>query len=167
MLFELANCSYHHGPILSMDVAIRKSLVVTCGADKFIRIWNFLNMTQEASREFAEEIYSVAFHPTGIVAEMQRANHSLLIVSFIPFFIHSGLFLLAGCVDKIRYLSHVISDIRDLKDWPVRSCKELRFSNGGHLFAAAYGNVLQMYSTTSLENVSNMKGHSNKVCLQT
>jgi WD40 repeat protein len=65
MVFELASYSFHFGPILSLDVAIRKSLIVTCGTDKFIRIWNFLNMSQEASREFAEEIFSVTIHPTG------------------------------------------------------------------------------------------------------
>jgi len=65
MIFELANCSYHFGAILSLDVAIRKSLIVTCGADKFIRVWNFLTMSQEAAKEFAEDIYSVSIHPTG------------------------------------------------------------------------------------------------------
>jgi hypothetical protein len=65
MIFEYANCAYHYGAIVGLDVAIRKSLIVTCGVDKFIRIWNFLSMTQEAQAEFAEEIYSVAIHPTG------------------------------------------------------------------------------------------------------
>ncbi len=65
MVFEFANCSYHYGSVLSMDVAIRKSLLVTCGADKFIRVWNFLAMTQEAQAEFAEDIYCVSMHPTG------------------------------------------------------------------------------------------------------
>ena len=65
MVFELSNCSFHFGAVLSLDVAIRKSLLVTCGVDKFIRVWNFLSTTQEASAEFAEDIYSVAIHPTG------------------------------------------------------------------------------------------------------
>jgi len=57
----------------------------------------------------------------------------------------------------------LINDIRELKEWPIRMCKELRFSNGGHLFAVANGNMLQTYSTSTLENISSMKGHSNKV----
>ncbi|OXA41793.1 Cilia- and flagella-associated protein 57 [Folsomia candida] len=138
MVFEFANCSYHFGPILSLDVAIRKSLLVTCGADKFIRVWNFLAMTQEAQAEFAEEIYCVTIHPM-------------------------GLFVLAGMVDKIRMYTILMNDIRELREWPVRSCRELKFSNGGHYFAAANGNILQLYSTTTLENVANMKGHSNKI----
>lgn len=138
MYFELANASYHFGAILSLDCAIRKSLVVTCGVDKFIRVWNFLTMSQEAAREFAEDIYCVSIHPT-------------------------GLFVLAGCVDKIRMYTVLLNDIRELKEWPIRMCRELRFSNGGHFFAVANGNILQLYSTTTLENISSMKGHSNKI----
>lgn len=138
MFFELANSSYHFGAILSLDCAIRKSLVVTCGVDKFIRVWNFLTMSQEAAREFAEDIYCVSIHPT-------------------------GLFVLAGCVDKVRMYTVLINDIRELKEWPIRMVKELRFSNGGHMFALANGNILQLYSTSTLENISSMKGHSSKV----
>lgn len=138
MYFELANASYHFGAILSLDVAIRKSLVVTCGVDKFIRVWNFLTMSQEAAREFAEDIYCVSIHPT-------------------------GLFVLAGCVDKIRMYTVLLNDIRELTEWPIRMCRELRFSNGGHMFAVANGNILQLYSTTTQENISSMKGHSNKI----
>lgn len=37
------------------------------------------------------------------------------------------------------------------------------FSNGGHLFAAVHGNVIQLYSSTTFENVGNLKGHNGKV----
>jgi hypothetical protein len=37
------------------------------------------------------------------------------------------------------------------------------FSNGGHLFAAVHGNVIQLYSTTTFENTLNLKGHNGKV----
>ena len=37
------------------------------------------------------------------------------------------------------------------------------FSNGGNLFAAVHGNIIQIYSTTTFENVANLKGHNGKV----
>ena len=37
------------------------------------------------------------------------------------------------------------------------------FSNGGHYFATVHGNVIQLYSTTTFENVGNLKGHNGKV----
>ncbi|CAG7830333.1 unnamed protein product [Allacma fusca] len=138
LVFEYANCSFHFGPVVALDVAVRKSLVVTAGTDRFIRIWNYATMVQENSREFAEEIYCVSFHPT-------------------------GLFVLAGCVDKIRIFTILMDDIRELKDFAVRSCKECVYSNGGQMFACANGNILQVYSTTTFDNICNMKGHGNRI----
>ena len=37
------------------------------------------------------------------------------------------------------------------------------FSNGGHLFAAVTSNIIQIYSTTTFENISNLKGHNGRV----
>ena len=37
------------------------------------------------------------------------------------------------------------------------------FSKGGHYFAAVHGNIIQVYSTTTFENVANLKGHNGKV----
>ncbi len=37
------------------------------------------------------------------------------------------------------------------------------FSNGGHLFAAVHGNIIQIYSTSTFDNVANLKGHNGKV----
>lgn len=138
MFFEYALASFHYGAVIAMDVAVRKSLFVTVGADHFIRVWNYMTMTQEASKEFAEEIFSISFHPT-------------------------GLFLLAGFIDKVRIFSIVMDDIREIRDFHIRGCKKCVFSNGGHLFAVVNGNIIQVYTTTSFDNVGNMKGHSNKV----
>ncbi|KAL0604608.1 Cilia- and flagella-associated protein 57 [Plecturocebus cupreus] len=42
------------------------------------------------------------------------------------------------------------------------SVTQCSFSNGGHLFAAVSGNVIHIYTTTSLENISSLKGHTGK-----
>ena len=39
--------------------------VVTCGADRSIKVWNYLTLELELSKEFEESIESVALHPTG------------------------------------------------------------------------------------------------------
>jgi len=38
---------------------------VTCGADRSIRVWNYLTLELELSKEFEESVESVALHPTG------------------------------------------------------------------------------------------------------
>ena len=91
-------------------------------------------------KEFQEEAYSVALHP-------------------------SGLFVLVGFSEKLRLLNILIDDIRVFKEISIRGCRECRFSTGGHLFAAANSNLIQVYGTYTFENVGNLKGHSGKVCV--
>ena len=45
----------------------------------------------------------------------------------------------------------------------LSSLAQCSFSKGGHLFAAVHGNIIQIYSTTTFENVLNLKGHNGKV----
>ncbi|XP_041357286.1 cilia- and flagella-associated protein 57-like [Gigantopelta aegis] len=136
--FEVLAQSFHHGQILGLDVCIRKPLIATSSMDRSVRIWNYETCNLELYKEFAEEAYGIALHP-------------------------SGLYILVGFSDKLRLMNLLIDDIRTFKEFTVRGCKECAFSNGGHLFAAVHGNVIQIYSTTTFENVSNLKGHNGKV----
>ena len=98
----------------------------------------FLLRVLDIWKEFQEEAYSVALHP-------------------------SGLFVLVGFSEKLRLLNILIDELRVFKEISIRGCRECRFSNGGHLFAAANSNLIQVYGTFSFENVGNLKGHSGKV----
>ena len=44
----------------------RKPLVATCGLDKSVRVWNYLDKSTEIVQYFAEDCHSVAFHPSGL-----------------------------------------------------------------------------------------------------
>lgn len=136
--FEFMSYSFHHASVTGIDVCIRKPLVATCSTDRSIRVWNYETGALEIYKELAEEAYSISLHP-------------------------SGLYILVGLSDKLRLMNVLIDDIREFKAFNIRSCKECQFSNGGHLFAAVHGNAIQIYSTTTFENVSNLKGHNGKV----
>lgn len=92
--------SYHTAPITSLDLCIRKPLLVTCSADKTIRIWNYLTGTCELSKVFGEEPQSISLHP-------------------------SGLYLLAGFSDKLRLLNILMDDLRPVREFSVRACKKV------------------------------------------
>ena len=47
-------------------MCIRKPLVVTCGMDRSVRVWNYLTRTIEVMKFFNEQPHSVAFHPSGL-----------------------------------------------------------------------------------------------------
>ncbi|XP_019854181.1 PREDICTED: cilia- and flagella-associated protein 57 [Amphimedon queenslandica] len=136
--FDYLSSSFHHGAITGLDVSLRKPVIATCSMDKSVRIWNYETNTLDVAKEFQEEAYSVAIHP-------------------------SGLFLLVGFSEKLRLMNVLIDDIRPFKEIMIRGCRECSFSNGGHLFAAANANLIQVYGTFSFENTANLKGHSGKV----
>lgn len=136
--FEVLAQAFHYGQIMGLDVCARKPLIATCSMDKSVRIWNYETCNLELYREFAEEAYSIALHP-------------------------SGLYTLVGFSDKLRLMNLLIDDIRTFKEFTIRGCRECAFSNGGNLFAAVHGNVIQIYSTITFENVANLKGHNGKV----
>lgn len=54
----------------------------------------------ELYKEFQEEAYSVALHPT-------------------------GLFVLVGFSDKLRLMNLLMDDIRTFKEFPIRGCREV------------------------------------------
>eukprot|EP00064_Thunnus_orientalis_P003706 superscaffoldBa00000314_g3717 len=136
--FEFLSQSFHSKSITGLSVCIRKPFVATSSLDHSVRIWNYETKVLELYKEFQEEAYSVALHPT-------------------------GLFMLVGFSDKLRLMNLLIDDIRTFKEFTVRGCRECAFSHGGHMFAAVNGNVIHIYSVTSFENILNLKGHNGKV----
>jgi len=136
--FESVLTPFHTGAILGMDVCTRKPLVVTCGMDKSVRVWNYLEKTCELCKFFNEEAYSVAFHP-------------------------SGFHLIIGFSDKLRLMNLLMEDMRTFKDIPIKACRECRFSNGGQYFAAVSTTTIQVYKTYTCEPIETLRGHNQKV----
>lgn len=136
--FDVFMEAFHYGSITGLDLCIRKPLLVTCSTDKSVRIWNYMTGACELMKYFGDEPQSVALHP-------------------------SGLYVLVGFSDKLRLMNILMDDLRVVREFGIRACKECRFSNGGHIFAAANGNILQIFSTWTFENIENLKGHNGKV----
>ncbi|XP_005866144.1 PREDICTED: cilia- and flagella-associated protein 57 [Myotis brandtii] len=136
--FEYLMYPLHSASITGLATCIRKPLIATCSLDRSIRIWNYESNTLELYKEYQEEAYTISLHP-------------------------SGHFIVVGFADKLRLMNLLIDDIRSFKEYSIRGCKECAFSNGGHLFAAVNGNVIHLFTTTSLENITNLKGHTGKI----
>lgn len=124
--------------VLSMDVAVRKPLMATVGVDNTVRVWNFADRAMEVCKAFPEGPTSVAMHP-------------------------SGLQVVVGFVDKLRLLNVLMDDLREVKEFAIKACAEVRFSNGGHCFAAANGAIVQLYSTYRGEYQQSLRGHNGRV----
>ncbi|XP_037535006.1 cilia- and flagella-associated protein 57 [Nematolebias whitei] len=140
--FEFLSQPFHSNSITGLSICVRKPLVATCSLDRSVRIWNYETKELELYKTFHGEAYSVALHPT-------------------------GLFILVGFSDKLQLMNLVIDDIRSFKEFTLRGCRECAFSFGGHMFAAVDGNLIHIYSFTTLEKILSLKGHNGKVqCIE-
>ena len=135
MKFEPLSVHFHTGPITGLDTCVRKPIVVTCGVDKTIRVWNYLNKTCELRAEFQEVPQCIALHP-------------------------SGLHVLVGFTDKLRLMNLLMDDIRGYKEFVIKSCSEVQFSHGGHMFAAMNIGLIQVYNTYTCELLWTFRGHT-------
>ncbi|EFN86628.1 WD repeat-containing protein 65 [Harpegnathos saltator] len=129
----------HHGPIGDLSMCAWKSVFMTCGEfDRSVRLWDFETESLVMLKQYAEEICSIAMHPM-------------------------GLFCLIGFSDKLRFMTVLIDDLLPMHEFAIRSCKTVRFSHGGHMFAAVNGNIVQVYTTIGFHNPFVLKGHTGKV----
>ncbi|XP_043255440.1 cilia- and flagella-associated protein 57 [Colletes gigas] len=129
----------HHGPISNLSMCTWKSVFMTCGElDNSVRLWDFETGKLILLKQYTEDICGISLHPT-------------------------GLFCLIGFSDKLRFLSILIDDLLPMEEFPIRCCKTVTFSHGGHLFAAVNGNIVQVYTTIGFVSYFILKGHTNRV----
>ncbi|XP_007573404.1 cilia- and flagella-associated protein 57-like [Poecilia formosa] len=136
--FDFLSQPFHSDSITGLSICIRKPFMATSSLDCSVRIWNYETKEVELYKEFQQEAFSVALHPT-------------------------GLFVLVGFSDKLRLMNLFINDISTFKEFELPGCRECAFSHGGHRFAAVDGSVIHIYSFTSFENILNLNGHFGKV----
>ena len=124
-----------------MDICIKKNLVTTCSTDKTVRIWNNSSPpVLEIVEKYPDEAYSVAFHP-------------------------SGFHLIVGFTDRVRMMNVFQKNLKSFHTIPIKGCREIRFSNGGHLFAAGVGQKTCIYNFYTGECPQNLQcsGHSGRI----
>jgi HPt (histidine-containing phosphotransfer) domain-containing protein len=88
--FKIMGEQLHHGPVAGLAMCAWKPLFMTCGQlDKTVRVWNYETMTQELVKQYQDELFSAAMHPTGTAPVLlipwtthsSSHNHALIILS--------------------------------------------------------------------------------------
>ena len=129
----------HHGPIGGVSMCAWKSIFMTFGViDRSVRLWDYETENLIMMKQYQEDICCIALHPI-------------------------GLFCLIGFSDKLRFTSILMDDLLTMKEISIRNCRSVAFSNGGHLFAAVNGNIIQVYTTIGFSNRYILKGHTGKI----
>lgn len=134
-----------HGPnirgesaVTGIDVALWKPIVVTCGKDKTVRVWNPADKKIEVMKEFEEEPTSLSVHP-------------------------SGIYVAVGFNDKIKIMAVLLDDLSLCKEVTVRYCSFVKFSRGGHFIAAVNASNIQVFNTFTGALICTLRGHNNKI----
>ncbi len=142
---ELVCDGFHQGAITGMDVALQRPIIVTTSkTDKTIRIWNYLTghceyckiiLTEKDNSEKEMDILAIAIHPSGYYMAVSDKDN-------INFF-HL-------CYKELRIYNNDSNSNESSKF----NCNILKFSNGGHLLAAAGGRnvyIMRSYSRETLK----------------
>jgi len=124
--------------IVAMSTAVRKPFIATLGIDGSIRVWNYIEKSLEIVKYFPEGATSIGLHPSGLLAVI-------------------------GFQDRLRLMTVTIDDFKEIRQYPVKGCQEVRFSRGGHLFAAVHGNVILLYSAYTGEYLQTLRGHNGRI----
>ncbi|RLN75172.1 hypothetical protein BBJ28_00017929 [Nothophytophthora sp. Chile5] len=124
-----------------VDVCVQRPIVVTCGSDKTVRVWNFELRRYELLHQCPEEPLAVAVHPSGFQ----------LVVAF---------------KERVRIYQLLQESLRQIKELAIKACRLVRYAHGGHLLACASGLTVATFRTYTFEPVHTFSGHIGAVrCL--
>ncbi len=130
--FRLLVDNYHYDNITGIDVCVRKPLVASCSLDRWLVIWNYDTSQIELKQNVDEDLYSLAFHP-------------------------SGSYLLLSTSNSIKYISIYMNYLKTIHVLYFRSCTNCLFANGGQMFAFVHGTVVQIYSSLNFKELGSIK----------
>lgn len=117
---------FHQAPISYMDVCLHRPIIATLSrTQKSIRLWNYKQPGCELNKKFDSKVDGI---------EQFNSTDLLTCLAIHPF----GYYLAVGFCDKLRIYHILLSQLRNYKQIVLRGVCQLKFSNGGHLLAAAY-----------------------------
>ncbi|ALC42004.1 CG4329 [Drosophila busckii] len=136
--FEPLGVLIHTAEVVDISVCAWKPIIMTASRDQTIRIWNYETAKVELVRKFQVDVNIVELNSTGLMAAI-------------------------GFSDQLRITQIFMDDLNIVKTYNFPHCNDVRYSNFGHLMAAAYDNNITITSVYNLEVVINLKGHNGTV----
>ncbi|XP_055380070.1 cilia- and flagella-associated protein 57, partial [Condylostylus longicornis] len=128
----------HIEEIIDVTVCSWRPIIITASKDKTVRLWNYETEKVELVRKFQVEVTVVELNPNG-------------------FFVAIGFF------DQLRVMEIFLDDFRIIKTYNFPRCRDIKYSNFGHLMAAAFDTSIAIVSVYNLEILKTLKGHNGDV----
>ncbi|XP_030372781.1 cilia- and flagella-associated protein 57 [Scaptodrosophila lebanonensis] len=136
--FEPLGVLIHTGEVIALSVCAWKPILMTASKDQTIRIWNYETAQIELVRKFQVDVNIVELNSTGLMAAI-------------------------GFSDQLRITQIFMDDLNIVKTYNFPHCNDVRYSNLGHLMAAAFNNNIAITSVYNLDLIINLKGHNGTV----
>ncbi|CAF1626128.1 unnamed protein product, partial [Adineta ricciae] len=130
-LLELVFNSYHQLSIRGVDIGIQKPLFVSSGEDHTVRLWNYETNTLEQIRLYSEPVYAISIHP----------NALQIVVAF---------------ASRVCLMNILVDGFSTVKEFAIRAAHDIKFSNGGQLFAVVDSDIIQIISPLYLKVLHRM-----------
>jgi len=112
---------FHSEEIVAVDCSKLKTLIVTAGKDRWIKIWNFMTLQLEAKYQTQEdEPTHISFHPNGL---------------------HIGVLFRSKC----KLMNICEKEIKPFKDIIIDMPFDIKFSLYGNYFAICYSTKFAIY----------------------
>lgn len=137
-VFTLKDFGFHSASVTGLGSCTRRPVVATCSLNGQVRIWNYETNKCEFAKDFVEEAYSIALHPSGYMVAI-------------------------GFADKLRLMVTMMDDLRLVKEFNVKRCRECQFSRGGQFLAAVNGSTISLFGTYTGETINGLRGHNGRV----
>ncbi len=127
--------SFHTDSVDALDLCINKPYFISGSKDKSLRIYDFKEKKLHLIKTYLnEEILAVTFHPSGnyaIVSNEERLRPVHIFYDVIENMTQNGI--------------------------PSKKSKEVRFSNGGHLFSFEAGNRIEIWNFLTMQLHQSLK----------
>ena len=124
--------------IIAVETSVWKPYVATLSKDQSLHVWNYMENTCETSHMFSEPVYAMSMH-------------------------FMGIYVVVAFQNRIQLLHILKNGMRTVHDATLRNVTFLKFSNGGHCFAAVEGNSIHIYDTWTFDLKCSLVGHRGRV----
>ncbi|XP_075166965.1 testes of unusual size [Haematobia irritans] len=136
--FQPMGALIHIGEVVDISLCSWKPIIMTASKDQTIRIWNYETEIVELVRKFQVDVNIVELSSTGLMAAI-------------------------GFSDQLRITQIFMEELNIVKTYNFPRCKDVKYSNYGHLMAAAYDSTIAITSVYNLEILITLKGHNGTV----
>ena len=140
---RLMGNGFHGGCISAMDISVQRPLIATCSReDSTVRLWNYYTNTCELT------------YTSSSTEERDMNNRPIVALAMHP----SGYYMAVSYVDKIKIFHVLHNELKHFRNIDIKNCQKMRFSNGGHLFAATdQKSCIHVFHSFTLERACSIK----------